>query len=195
MIMGYSTGDYRGKLGQVSPPMPAPETLGLPATTDGFIDVIRSLSPPEDAAGPEDFSKILQHDRLPIVVEHLGEEHRWLGTGKPFGVAAAHNVARRRRPLLKKGLVPGIYTITKTVFVEQTEGADQSGLAAKVQENFRPLIPLGRPGGTTEVRPATEEEVVQAIDTVFMAAAGITTEYVPSNSPDNPASVAVVPPL
>jgi hypothetical protein len=110
-----------------------------------------------------------------------------------LGLAAAYNVAKRRRLLLKKGRNPGIYTITKTVFVEPGENGDKADLQAKVRETTRPLAAYGEPGETIDTRPATEGEVTQAIavvtqayDAEFMAEAGVTTDRAPLDSPDNP---------
>jgi hypothetical protein len=183
--MSYDSKNYRGTLEGVRPLGRGFNILASPATTDSFVDIIQSVRP-EGVADSEGFSEVLQHDDRRIVVElHPDDEYQRLELGEPpLGMAVAHNVARRRRFLWKKGLAPGMYTVTKTVFAEQT--ADQTDRQTHVQENIRSFVTLGQPVDTLSTRRANEDEVVAAIDTIFMAAAMVTTEYTPVGTPDNP---------
>lgn len=183
--MGYDGNSYKGTLKGNRHLAPDTNIWASPATTDSFIEIVESVRP-EGARNSESFSEVLRHDDWPIVVEsHPPERYQRLGLGQPpLGLAVAHNVARQRRFLWKRGLAPGIYTVTKTVFVEQA--APQLNRQASVQEHVSSFHTLGQRVDSLSTRQANEDEVVAAIDTIFMAAAMVTTEYTPACTPDNP---------
>ena len=183
--MSYDSKSYRGTLEGIQPPSSELDVLVSTITTESFVDIIESLRP-ESAAGLVNFSRELQHHHQPIVVKlHPdADKYRPYGVDRPLGLAAAHNITSRKQFLWKKGLAPGIYTVSKTVFAEQTAG--QADLQAKVQENICSYVTLGRAVETMSTRPAYEAEVVDAIDTIFLAAIRATTVYTPLDSPDNP---------
>ena len=192
--MSYDSKSYRGTLEGVRPPSRDPDIPASPGTTDSFLSIIQSLRP-ESAADSASFSRVLQHHNRPIVIELLPDEaeYRPYGLGQPLGLAAAHDITRRRRLLWKKGLAPGLYDVTETVFAEQTGSPARTDLQVNIRENVRSVLTLGRAVDTASTRPAHEEEVVQAIDMIFLAAAGVTAAYTPLSSPDNPMVVPSTP--
>lgn len=197
--MAYDTKSRRGvlphHLSSKAGSFPASST-----TASRFVDVIKSVRP-DNGLRFGSFSDVLQHDGRPIAVTFNAEANRMAGAGQPFGLAAVHNVARRRKWLWENGRNPGIYAITKTVYVERiwsagSQTALQDDLQAKVSETTRPVAAYGIPEERTVTRRATENEVVQAIemvtqayDAAFMAEAGVTTERPPLSSGDNPMSI------
>ena len=201
--MSYDSESYKGMLAHHQAAVREaadPETPAKASSTTArrFVEVIQALRP-DGTPRSGGFGDVLQHSGRPIGVTFNPEAGRLVSAGEqPLGLAAAHNVTQRRRLQWKRGRNPGIYTMTKTVFVEQvwsagSETASRTYLQAKVQETTRPLAVYGEPDVTIATRPATEDEVVQAIEVVtqaydaaFMAEAGVTTALTPLSSPDNP---------
>ncbi|HEY5235698.1 MAG TPA: hypothetical protein VIJ14_05935, partial [Rhabdochlamydiaceae bacterium] len=85
-----------------------------------------------------------------------------------------------------KGLAPGIYTLTKTVYAD--EDPDSGELQTHVQENVRSFLTLGREVDADTTRRANEEEVTHAIDTLFLSVMEVSVDYLAPSSGDNPAS-------
>jgi len=184
--MSYDSKSYRGTLERGLSPGRDVNVLASHDTTDNFVNLIRSLRP-KDRPEPGGFSRTMPQGKRDIIVTLLTEEERqWLGRdGAQLGLASAFAIARQRRFLWKKDLAPGIYTVTKTVYAD--EDSDHGELQTHVQENVHSIVRLGRPVDTVSTRLANEEEVVQAIDTLFLNAMAVTVDYLAGSSPDNPA--------
>lgn len=191
--MSYDSKGYRGTFGRgqtASPGADVPPTLDQ---IDGFIEVIDSLRP-LDISMSEDFTQTLQRDsqpRVPIIVELHPEPHNPLRTERPLGLAVARDIVKGRRNQLgwKNHQGPGIYTVTKTVYIAEIPPQGQSerpDLRAMVEEDTRPFITLGKQPSGIEYRPASKDELIDAIDTIFMVASGITTVSPPPNRATRP---------
>jgi hypothetical protein len=156
-------------------PVPASSTIA-----GKFADVIQSVRPPRDK-GLRSFGVILQDEGRPINATFHPEEDRHYSPAadQPLGLAAAYNIAERRRWLWKRGRNPGIYTVSRAIFVEPDENGDKANLQARVQETTRSFAAYGDPAETIITRPAGEDEVAQAIETIIAAAAGAAAEQTP----------------
>ncbi len=170
------------------------KVLASPIATSNFVNLIETLRPegrPESAG----FSRIIKQGGRDVVVTlQTDEERRWMGPADeaPLGMAAAHAITRERKFLLRRGLAPGIYTVSKTVYAD--EDPDSGELQTHVRENVRSLLTLGRAVDADTTRRANEEEVAHAIDTLFLGAMEVAVDYLAPSSGDNPATAVPVTP-
>jgi hypothetical protein len=181
--MGYDESNIGGSLPAHPPSIEAEAT---PAVTGRLIELIEGLRPATSRLG-EDFTKLIRHDGKDVVLQYNphGEPYPNLRE-RPLGIAAVHDVSRKRKLLWSRHLAPGLYTVRKTVFVERVEDNYFQQRRANVETRVQTLFTLGRKVNSAEVRPATKAEVVEVIDNLFMASAGVTMAYTADNSPDDP---------
>ncbi|HSW85643.1 MAG TPA: hypothetical protein VLF79_03495 [Candidatus Saccharimonadales bacterium] len=171
--MAYNKKSYRGTLR----PIRTPDKSKIPASPVSIDSLVQIVDDQLTAADESEvgFSKSFKYcDRL-VTIELNSDKSK----------AVVQNVSAKRGIRWPGGLGPGYYAINRSIAIEDVFSPLMGTVEreAQMRTNISSILRFGFPLHLDQFTPASEEDVVAAIDTVFMAQAGVTTEHRLTDSP------------